>query len=337
MERRAITAEDIMQLAMGFWGSKTLLSAVELDLFSVLAEGPLERHELADRLKIDTRGARDFFDALTALGMLARDGDRYRNTPATDTYLDKGKETYIGSFLETANNRLYHMWESLTEGLRSGIPQNETKAGGELYEILYAETEPLVGFLHAMTGVSMGAATAIAKRFPWQDYETFVDIGCAEGCAPVQIALRHPHLSGGGFDLPPVGPMFEKYVKDAGLEQRLRFHPGDFFAVGLPTSDVLVMGNILHNWNLEQKRTLLEKAYRALPSGGALIVYEWLIDDDRRENAFALLMSLHMLMETPGGSNVTGAECCAWMREAGFSETRVEHLVGPNSMVVGVK
>ena len=337
MEREAISPDGIMHLAMGFWGSKTLLSAVELQVFTVLAEGPLEGGELAARLGIQHRGARDFFDALTALNMLAREGDRYGNTPATDFFLDKNKPSYIGGFLEIANNRLYPMWDALTEGLRSGKPQNETKGGGELFATLYADHEKLAEFLGAMTGVSIGVAMAIAEKFPWKDYKTFVDIGCAQGCAPVRIALKHAHLTGGGFDLPPVAPIFESYVESFGLQQRLRFHAGDFFIDELPKADVLVMGNILHNWDHDQKKVLLEKAYRALPNGGALIVYEWIIDHDRRENALSLLMSLHMLLETPGGQNFTAAECCAWMREAGFNETRVEHLLGPNSMVVGKK
>jgi hypothetical protein len=100
---------------------------------------------------------------------------------------------------------------------------------------------------------------------------------------------------------------------------------------------VLVMGHILHDWDLGQKKGLIAKAYAALPAGGALLVYEALIDDERRQNAFGLLMSLNMLIETPGGFDYTGADCRGWMREAGFRDTRVEHLVGPDSMVVGVK
>jgi O-methyltransferase domain len=164
-----------------------------------------------------------------------------------------------------------------------------------------------------------------------------IDIGCAEGCVPVQVALAHPHMSGGGFDLAPVEPLFDEYVATAGLSERLRFFTGDFFADPLPNADVLVMGRILHDWDLDEKRLLLEKAYAALPEGGALIVYESIIDDDRRENAFGLLMSLNMLIETPGGFDYTGADCQAWMKDAGFSDTYVRHLVGPTSMVVGIK
>ena len=332
------TPESILSLGLAFWGSKTLLSAVEIGLFTELAKGSLEFEALAERLMLHPRSARDFLDALVALGMLKRDGDRYSNTPETDLFLDRAKPSYVGGLLEMANARLYRFWGSLTEALRTGQPQNEAKGGGEdFFAAIYADPGRLEGFLNAMTGISLGSARAIANKFPWDRYETFVDVGAAQGGLPVQVALAHAHLSGGGFDLPPVGPIFEEYVGSHGLGERLRFYPGDFFEDPLPAADVLVMGHILHDWGLGEKRALLAKAYEALPEGGALIVYEALIDDERRENALGLLMSLNMLIETPGGFDYTGADCRSWMREAGFREAYVERLVGPDSMVVGIK
>ena len=333
------TPDGIMQLGLGFWGSKTLLSAVELGLFTELAkEQPLDDETLSERLMLHPRSARDFLDALVALGMLKRDGDRYANTAETDLFLDRAKPSYVGGILEMANARLYPFWGSLTEALRTGQLQNEAKGGGDnFFAAIYADPARLKGFLEAMSGISLGPAMAIANKFPWERYETFVDVGAAQGGLPVQVALAHEHLSGGGFDLPPVGPVFEEYVDSHNLGDRLRFYAGDFFEDPLPAADVLVMGHVLHDWDLEVKRMLLAKAYETLPEGGALIVYDAVIDDDRSENAFGLLMSLNMLIETPGGFDYTGADCTSWMREAGFRETRVEHLVGPDSMVVGIK
>jgi hypothetical protein len=327
-----------MQLGLGFWATKTLLSAVELGLFTELARGPMPLDALSGRLDLHPRAARDFLDALVSLRMLERDDEGvYRNAPEADMFLDRAKPSYMGGMLEMANTRLYTFWGSLTEALRTGKPQNEAKRGGNFFEALYADPERLEGFLSAMTGLSLGAARAIAEKFPWSDYKTFIDIGGAQGGLPVQVALTHSHLTGGIFDLPAVGPVFESYVAKHKLSGRLHFHPGDFFNDPLPTADVLVMGHILHDWNLEEKRMLLKKAFDALPVGGALIVYEALIDDDRRENTFGLLMSLNMLIETPGGFDYTGADCSQWMREVGFRQTRVEHLVGPDSMVIGFK
>jgi SAM-dependent methyltransferase len=188
-----------------------------------------------------------------------------------------------------------------------------------------------------MTGISMGASVAIARSFPFDRYESVLDVGCAEGGLLVQIALAHPHLSGVGLDLPAAEEAFAQYVASFRLGDRLRFEGGDFFRHPLPRADVITLGHILHDWNLEEKRQLLAAAYEALPDGGAVVVYDSIIDDDRRENAFGLLMSLNMLIETPGGFDYTGADCSRWLAEAGFRETRVEHLVGPDSMVVGIK
>jgi len=332
-----LTPDSILQLGLGFWGSKTLLSAVELGLFSELANGALDREALVERLKLHPRGARDFLDALVALRVLERTGDRYSNGAEADLFLDRKKPSYVGGILEMANARLYPFWGSLTEALRTGKPQNEAKDGENFFAKLYAEPGRLEAFLKAMTGISMGTAMAIAQKFPWNEYRSFVDVGAAQGALPVQVALAHRHLSGGGYDLPPVRPIFEQYVESYGLGDRLRFYPGDFFNDPLPAADVLIMGHILHDWDLDEKQRLLAKAHASLPQGGALIVYESLIDDDRRENAFGLLMSLNMLIETPGGFDYTGADCMSWMREAGFRETRVEHLLGPDSMVIGIK
>jgi hypothetical protein len=329
--------EQIMQLGFGFWSSKALLSAVEIGVFTELARGPLDGQTLARRLGLHPRSYRDFFDTLVTLGVLDRSNGAYSNTPETDLLLDRSKPSYIGGILEMANARLYPFWGALTEALRTGERQNDTKGSEDFFQALYSDAQRLREFLQAMTGVSMGAARAIARQFSWDRYKTFVDVGSAQGGAAVQIALAHPHLRGSGYDLPTVGPIFQEYVRSFGLHDRLRFVPGDFFKDDLPTADVIVMGHILHDWNLEDKKHLVAKAYASLPRGGAFIVYEALIDDERRHNAFGLLMSLNMLIETPGGFDYTGADCSRWMRETGFRETRVEHLVGPDSMVVGIK
>ncbi len=314
-----------------------LLSAVELGLFTELARGPASLETISQRLGLHDRSARDFLDTLVALKLLGRQDGRYSNTPDTDMFLDRGKPSYIGGLLEMANARLYHSWGSLTEALKTGQNQSEATATSDLFAELYADPVKLRGFLAAMSGVSLGAAQAIAAKFPWENFKSFIDIGTAQGMLPVTIAAARPHLSGAGYDLPQVKPVFEDFVASRGLADRVKFLFGNFFKDALPPADVLIMGHILHDWDLAEKRMLLEKAFAALPKGGALIIYEALIDDERRENAFGLMMSLNMLIETRGGFDFTGADCQGWMREAGFSQTRVEALVGPDSMVVGIK
>jgi hypothetical protein len=332
------TPEHILQVGLGFWASKVLLSAIEMGLFTELAHHPADLETLQGRMGLHPRASRDFLDTLVALGFLERRDGHYGNTPATDLFLDKRKASYLGGILEMANHRLYPFWGNLTEALRTGKPQNEVRSGGvPLFETLYADPARLREFLKAMTGISHGAALAMAAKFPWANHGTFVDVGTAQGDTAAQIALAHPHLSGTGFDLAEVGPIFEEYVQGLGLAGRLRFQPGSFFEQPLPKADVIVMGHILHDWDLDIKRMLIAKAHDAIPPGGALIIYESIIDDDRSKNSFGLMMSLNMLIETPGGFDYTGADCQGWMREAGFRETQVEHLVGPDSMVIGIK
>jgi hypothetical protein len=272
-----------------------------------------------------------------ALGMLDRRDDRYRNTPQTDYYLDRSKPSYLGGLLHMANVRLYPTWGALTEALRTGKPQHLIKDGEDVFDAVYADPASVGGFAQAMTGLSLPIAQALARRFPWERYGSFIDVGAAEGAVVVEIGRAHPHLRGGGFDLPQVQEAFQAYLRRRGVADRLSFHAGDFFKGPLPTADVLVMGHILHDWNLHQKRELLAKAHAALPEGGTLIVYDQMIDDARRENAAGLLMSLNMLVETQGGFDYTAADCIGWMQAAGFTDIRSEHLTGPYSMVVGTK
>jgi hypothetical protein len=251
--------------------------------------------------------------------------------------LDRAKPSYIGGILEMNEARLFKFWGSLSEALRTGQPQNESKSGVDIFAELYADPARLRQFLAAMAGLSLPGAQAMAQKFPWKNYKTFADVGCAQGAAPVQIVLANPHLQAVGFDLPPVQPIFEEHVAAHGLQDRVKFHAGSFFTDPLPSVDVIVMGHVLHDWDLPTKKMLIQKAYDALPAGGALIAYETLIDDDRSKNLFGLLISLNMLIETPGGFDYTGADGQGWMKEAGFRETRVEHLAGPDAMVVGMK
>jgi hypothetical protein len=333
----AASPQRLLQLGMGFWGSKTLLSAVELDLFTVLGKGPRNARQLMEEVPLHPRSALDFLDALVALGMLDRADGLYRNTAETGAFLDRAQPGFMGGVLLMANNRLYPFWGSLTEALRTGQPQNEVKHGGDPFDTLYRDEHSLREFLEAMSGVSKNLAKAIARQFPWQNYRTFIDVGTAQGALVVEIARAHEHLTGAGFDLPAVAPVFNDYIAANDLQERIRFHPGDFLKEALPSAEVLVMGHILHDWDLDQKRELLTKSYQALPAGGCLIVYDTMIDDERRQNAFGLLMSLNMLIETQGGFDYTAGQCCEWMTEAGFRDVRFEPLVGPNSMIVGVR
>ena len=335
------TPDHILQVGMGFMASKTLLSAVELELFTMLGDEAKTGSEIGDRLGLHTRSRYDFLDALVSLGLLERDGDgpgaRYRNAAATSVFLDKGQPSYVGGILEMSNSRLYGFWNNLTEALQTGAPQNESKAGGDFFGVLYAEEARLEQFLAAMQGIQMGNYLALLEKVDFSDATLLCDIGGANGALCGLAVQRHAHLSATVFDLPPVVPVAERHLREMGVGDRVSVVGGDFFADDLPNADVIVMGNILHDWDEDQKKTLVAKAHKALNEGGRLIAIEAVIDDARRENAFGLLMSLNMLIELPGGFDYTGAQYDAWCTEEGFDRTEIVPLAGPASAAIAYR
>ena len=332
----------IAQIGLGFWPSKTLLSAVELGLFTVLGKGSMSGEEIQDRLGLHPRAVFDFLDALVALDLLARDGEgpaaRYRNTTDTAHFLDRTSPAYIGGILEMANGRLFRFWGDLTEALKTGKPQNEMKNGGtSVFEELYRDPARLEQFMGAMTGISLPNFEAFARGFDFSRYRTVTDIGGATGQLSIIIARHHPHLAFTTCDLPPVVPIARKTIAAAGLSDRIAAAPLDFFAEPLPRADVITMGMILHDWNLEKKMHLIRAAHAALPEGGALVAIENIIDDERRKNVFGLMMSLNMLIEFGDAFDFTGRDFAGWCREVGFRRTEVIPLRGPASAAVAYK
>jgi hypothetical protein len=332
----------IMQVGMGFWPSKTVLSAVELQLFTELGAEPMTGEQIGERLGLHPRGIYDFLDTLVALRFLERDGDgpgaRYRNTAESSAFLDSRSPTYIGGILEMSNSRLYGFWGDLTEALRTGKPQNEIKHTGKaMFEELYSDPERLEQFMKAMQGISLGNFHALAQKFDFSRYETVCDVGGATGQLSTILATHHPHLRCTSYDLPVVAPIAERAIASAGLSERVSVASGDFFADPLPGADVITMGLILHDWNLDGKMHLIRSAYEALPEGGAFIIVENLIDDARRENAFGLMMSLNMLVEFGDAFDFTGSDFGGWCREVGFREVDILPLAGPASAGIAYK
>lgn len=331
-----------MQVGMGFWPSKALLSAVELGLFTTLGSKGLTGQELAGQHQLRSRAVYDFLDGLVALRLLDRDGHgeqaRYRNTPETALFLDATSPAYLGGILEMANDRLYGFWGGLTEALRTGDPQNEIKSTGHsMFEELYGDPDRLEQFMRAMSGIQAGNFHMLAEKFDFARYQTVCDAGGATGHLSIILAQHHPHLRCTTFDMPVVEPIAARTIKDAGVDDRVTTASGDFFADPLPRADVITMGNILHDWNLERKLQLIRAAFEALPPDGALVVIENLIDDDRRENVFGLMMSLNMLIEFGDGFDFTGADFRTWCEGVGFKTVEVLPLAGPASAAIAYK
>lgn len=332
----------IMEVGLAFWPAKVLLSAIELGLFTKLGSGTMTGAELQTSLGLHPRSNPDFFDTLVALRFLERDGDGpqslYRNTAETATFLDKNSPQFMGGFLEMANARLYPFWGDLTEGLRTGKPQNEIKqTGAPMFAELYSKPKRLELFMDAMSGISAGNFRAFAEKFDFSRYRTLCDVGGASGLLSRFVAEQHPHMQCISADLPQATEIATRKIAAAGLADRVTAQPIDFFTDPLPKADVITMGLILHDWDLEKKMFLIRAAYDALPPGGAFVVIEHLIDDARRENAFGLMMSLNMLIEFGDAFDFTAADFSGWCREVGFTKTEVIHLAGPASAGVAYK
>ena len=337
-----LTPDAILQAAFGFWSSKVLLTAVEMEVFTKLAQRRLTGAELGAEVGMHPRGIKDFFDALVAMKFLGREGDgataKYFNTPEGALFLDRNSPRYVGGILVMLNARLFKFWHDLPEALRTGKPQNEIKHGQKgMFEELYSELPRLEQFMGAMTGLSRINFEALAAKFDFSRYKTLCDIGGATGLLCIEAAKKHPNLRAVSFDLPPVEPIAKKHIAAAGLSDRVGTAGGDFFADPLPKADVITMGMILHDWNLEKKMHLIRAAYDALPPGGAFIVIEALIDDARRENVFGLLMSLNMLIEFGDAFDYSAADFRGWCTKVGFKRFETIHLNGPSSAAIAYK
>lgn len=334
--------QRLLQIAGGFMASKTLLSAVELKLFTVLGEGPLTGSQLAERVGLHRRGLYDFLDALVSLGVLLREGDgpaaRYENGAEAARFLDARQPTYVGGILEMASRRLFVHWSRLTEALRTGEPQSEIKAGGTgFFEALYADEQRLEQFLSAMQAHQLANFHVLFEKLDLSGCRSLLDVGGANATLSIVGARRHPELHFKSFDLPAALPVARRNIAQAGLLERIDLLVGDFFRDALPAADVITMGNILHDWDEAQKKALIAKAYAALPRGGRFIAIENVIDDARRSNTFGLLMSLTMLVELPGGFDYTGAQFDGWCRGAGFVRTEIVLLAGAASAAIAYK
>jgi SAM-dependent methyltransferase len=336
------TPDAILQTGFGFWNSKVLLTAVTFDLFTKLGGRRLAGAQIGKELTLHPRGVADFLDALVAMKLLEREGDgadaKYFNTPATALYLDRQSPRYIGGILEMLNARLFKYWHDLPEALRTGQPQNETKHGEKgIFDELYADPTKLEQFLGAMSGLSRINFEALADKFDFSRYRTLCDVGGATGLLSIEVAKKYPHMKCISFDLPQVEPVAKKYITAAGLTDRIRIASGNFFRDPLPKADVITMGMILHDWNLEKKMQLIRAAYDALSPGGTFIVVEALIDNARRENVFGLLMSLNMLIEFGNAFDYSASDFEKWCREVGFKSFEVLHLAGPSSAAIAYK
>ena len=334
---------QIIQIGMGFFASKVLLSAVELQLFTILADKPATSRDIAMALQLNGRGVEDFLDALVSLDLLERQG-----AGATALYSNSAAD---GAFPRPFEPALYrrHSRDGQCPPLSflgqpdRGIAQRQAAERAQGRGRQGAVRCPLcrpapAGGLRGGDGrIQQGNFAALAETFDFSQYRSMCDIGGASGALAMAVARRHPKLTCISFDLPPVTEVARRALAAQGMSDRVVLQSGSFFDDPLPRADVVTMGNILHDWGLDTKKMLIRKAYEALPEGGCLIAIENVIDDDRRHNTFGLLMSLNMLIETNDGFDYTHAQFRSWCFEAGFRATELKPLTGPTSAAIAYK
>ncbi|MFA0965055.1 methyltransferase [Roseivirga sp. BDSF3-8] len=333
---------QILQVGLGFWASKTLLSAVKLGLFDYLNDKKITAPVIGGALGIHKSYLYDWLDALASCGFLHREGKGkdavYFNTVDTRAYLTKDSQSYIGGFLEMANDREYRFWADLEEGLQTGKPQNEIKyTGKESFAAIYEDKDRLKNFADAMGSIQVENFMALAEQYDFSPYKKVADIGGSGGLLSALLAKKHDHLQLTSFDLPDLAPIVQETIEKYGVADQVSIAKGNFWTDDFPEAEVYTMGNLLNSFSLKNKKRLIRKAYNGLPEGGALIVVEMLLDNDRIENSLGLLMSLNMLIESDGGFSYSYGQFEEWIYEAGFKRIEYMNLTGPTSAAIAYK
>nr|CAM34375.1 putative O-methyltransferase [Streptomyces tendae] len=329
----AITAEPLLQMAADFYKWRTVLFAVELDLFTALADSPATEPEIRERFSLGERGTRDFLDALVSVGLLVREDGVYRAAPLAAGYLDSRRSAFLGRFLGQADAR----WGRVAQGLRSGEPQNGAGGGAGMFTRQHRDQQAWRAYYGGMDALNGPSGAALVGAFDWSRVKRVTDVGGARGNVLAHLVRAHPHLQATVFDLPPVEAVFSEHMRELGLTGRIAFCPGNFFEDPLPESDVVVFGHVLHDWDVSQRRVLARKAYEAVAPGGCALVYDTMIDEERRERTNSLLVSINMMLCTPGGGEYTPSEGGRWFAEAGFAHVEHRHLHGDDTLLIARK
>lgn len=332
-----LTPIPLMQLVTGFWASKTLAAAVDLDLFTRLSGQGTTAQELS-MLSLHSRPAEMLLSACAALGLLEKHEGRYCNSPLSEEFLVRGKPQYFGGYVTMQDKRLYLVANRLTEALKTNRAQTWGDHPG-LFEAISANPEEQCIFTEAMHSISTQSGRAVAEAFDFAPYRELLDVGGGSGAYCIEAVRHFPHLRAVVFDIPPALEVAQEKITQAGLSDRITTRVGDFFSEALPRgSDVLLLSMILHDWTPEKNAMILRKCFDALPSRGALIVSELMMDDDKTGPIPAAMMSMIMLIETEG-RNYTWAEYTEWLEETGFQEIQRIPLKSPgaNGILVGHK
>lgn len=346
MEGASTVAEDltrpdpgvVLELIAAFRGSKVMFAAVALGVFDALAEGPKSPTELAARLKADRDSLERLLNGCVGLQLLARDGDRYANTPAARTYLTSDSPDRMTGYITYSNNVAWKLWGNLEDAIREGTHRWKQAFGwdGPIFSNFFKNEAARREFLMGMHGFGTLTSPGVIEAFNLSRFRTLVDLGGATGHLAIAACRRWPQLRAIVFDLPDAGPLAKEIVGESGVADRIAIHAGDFFKDPLPAADLYAMGRILHDWTEEKCLTLLKRVYDALPAGGALLIVEKVLLEDKTGPRWALMQDLNMLTCTEGRErNLAEYESLA--KRAGFAEVKGYRTNVPADAVLAIK
>ncbi|MBJ8154341.1 methyltransferase [Bacillus cereus] len=330
----------LMEIASGFWASKTLATAVELEIFNQIPQEGIGLDELSKKLKIKSRPAEMLLTGCTSLGLLQKKNTLYYNSPLSEEFLVKGKPYYFGGVVTMLDKREYIPWSRLTDAVKNNERQTGKGASAGLFDDVTADSQEQRIFTEAMHSWSIQSGKELVNAIDFSKYKKLLDVGGGSGAYCIEIAKKFPNIQAVVFDLPSALKITAKKIIDANLSTRIQTYTGNFFTDELPkSSDVILLSMILHDWSTDENLTILQNCYNALPSGGEIIISELMVDDDKTGPVFAALMSLNMLIETTGGQNYTWSEYTDWLTNIGFVDIRRVEISSPasNGVLIGRK
>lgn len=323
-----------MRLALAYRSSMVLFAATELDVFTGIANGHQTVEELAREYKVQLEPMRLLLEACVAEGMVASDGDKYRNTPVTDAFLVRGRHTYGGHGLKYAED-LYPAWGQLADLVRTGRPVIEPES------ILGDDKEKTRAFVLAMHERARGLSAVLPHGADFSGRKQLLDVGGGPGTYSIALVQQTPGLRSTILDLPGVLEITKEIVHDHGCDDRIQLRPGDYLTSAFGAGfDAVLLSGMMHRESAETCRLLLRKSFDAMEPGGLVVVSDVFFEDDRKSTPpFAIYFALNMMLTSRDGSAHAKTEMARWLGEVGFEQVQVKDLPPPNphSLVVGIR
>ena len=328
------TPDRIMQFAWGYAPTLIIEAAVHYHVFDLLEAGSLTLAQLASKAGASARGLKAILNALTGLELLARTEEGYGLTPESAAFLVSSRPGYRGRFFAHHSQQLLPQWQRLTEVVQTGKPvvRTDREANG---------AEHFARFVESLFPISYGAAQALGAHLNIPRARTplsVLDIGAGSGVWGIALAEQSPQVTIRAIDWPAVLDITRKVAAQHGVAARLTGVPGDFLTADFGTGHrVAVLGHILHSEGPERCRQLLRRIWAALAPRGTLAIQEFVVDDDRRGPAQALMFAVNMLVNTEAGDAYSFAEMSAWLSETGYQNIRRLEVPSPSALVLADK